>query len=77
VTVTFRTPTGTNNIRDWIALYRVGADNRSYLRYQYTNWSTTGSHTFTMPVEKGQYDFRYLKNDGYTSVAQSGTVVVQ
>src|SRR5262249_20861107 len=39
--------------------------------------ATSGSMTFTAPAPVGSYEFRYLPNNGYTSVAVSNRVQVQ
>jgi glucose/arabinose dehydrogenase len=74
-TVSWTAPSGSSSV-DWIALYRVGAANSSYLAWQYTGGATSGTFTFTVPTAPGQYEFRYLLNDGYTSVKTSNTVTV-
>lgn len=62
---------------DWIGIFRVGDSNFGYLDYQYTNGRTTGTQTWAAPSQPGQYEFRYLPNDGYTDVARSVPVTVQ
>src|SRR5436190_173545 len=37
----------------------------------------TGSLSLRAPSDPGQYEFRYLPNDGYTDAARSNTVTVQ
>jgi hypothetical protein len=34
-------------------------------QWAYTNGKTAGGHRFTAPQTPGQYEFRYLLNDGY------------
>ena len=75
VTVTWAAPTGAS-VRDWIALYKVGDPNTSFGAWIYTNGAATGTHTFTMPNVAGQYEFRYLLNNGYTDAMRSNTVTV-
>ena len=74
VTATWYAPAG-SSATDWIGFYQTGADNRSYLAYKYTNGATTGTFTLNTPGP-GTYEFRYLLNNGYTSVTKSPTVTV-
>jgi hypothetical protein len=59
---------------DWIALYQSGTNN--------IVWATlvagrsSGSISLTAPAQPGQYQFRYLPQDGSTASAQSATVTV-
>ncbi|MBA2736966.1 MAG: hypothetical protein H0U50_09305, partial [Pyrinomonadaceae bacterium] len=62
---------------DWVALFKVGAANSQYIVWNYTNGLTAGSYTVTAPVEPGQYEFRYMLSNTYTSVATSNAVTVQ
>jgi hypothetical protein len=61
---------------DWIGLYRVDSDNGEYLWWRYTNGAPTGSFNLSAPETPGQYQFRYLRNDGYDDAARSNTIVV-
>ena len=77
VTVSWTAPSGGSST-DWIGLFRVGDDHRQWIAYTYTNGATSGSHVFKMPTQTGQYEFRYLLNNGYTDLrATSNTVTVQ
>jgi hypothetical protein len=58
-------------------LYLVGGDNREYRWYSFTRGATSGSFTLNVPVVSGQYQFRYLTNNSYTSVAASNPINVQ
>jgi IPT/TIG domain-containing protein len=62
---------------DWIALFKIGAPNTSYDYYKYTNGATSGTLTLVAPKEAGEYEVRYLLNDGYNDVARSGPVTVR
>ncbi len=75
VTVNWTAPTGSSAL-DWIGVFRVGTSNSEYLAYIATNGATSGNFTGTL-VDPGQFEFRYLLNNGYTSVATSNTVTVQ
>ena len=61
---------------DWIAVFRVG---KSYDDdwYGLTHGATSGSHTLMAPTLPGQYEFRYLVDDGFLDVARSSPVTVR
>jgi hypothetical protein len=61
---------------DWIGLYKVGSGNTAVLWWQYTGGATSGSFQLNAPNQVGQYQFRYLLQDGYTDAATSNTVTV-
>lgn len=75
VTVSWVAPTG-RPLWDWVALFKVGTPNTIYGDYEYTKGAIAGSLTFTAPAQAGQYEFRYLINDGYIDAARSGPVTV-
>jgi Galactose oxidase-like, Early set domain/Viral BACON domain len=75
LTVSWTAPSG-RPTTDWIGLYRVGDPNTSYLSWVYTNGATSGSSSFSAPTQGGQYEFRYLPDNGYTDVARSNAVTV-
>jgi len=75
VTVTWTAPNGRPET-DWVALYRVGDSNFDYIVWEYTGGATSGSFTISAPSEAGQYEFRYLLEDGFTSVTASNVVTV-
>jgi hypothetical protein len=54
----------------------VGAPNSSYVWYQYTGGTTSGSASVVMPSQTGQYEFRYLLQNGYTDVVRSSAITV-
>ena len=62
--------------RDWIAVFRVGGtyDDDWWAR---TNGATSGTLTVTAPTRPGQYEFRYLLDDGFIDVARSSAVTVR
>ncbi len=76
VSVNFTAPAG-SSYYDWVGLFKVGAPNSSYLDFGYTTGGTAGTFNVTTPTEAGQYEFRYMLNNGFTSVATSNTVSVQ
>ncbi len=75
INATFSAPSG-RPTDDWIGLFRVGTLNSAYVAKIYTNGLTTGSIQFTGPSEPGNYEFRYLLNDGFTSVVSSLPIAV-
>lgn len=76
LTVSWTAPSG-RPTNDWVGLFAVGAPNTTYVWYAFTNGATTGTLTVAAPAQTGQYEFRYLLQNGYTSTARSGTVTVQ
>jgi hypothetical protein len=61
---------------DWVGLFRVGATNFDYVNYEYTSGAVSGTLRFLAPGLAGQYEFRYLPNDGWVDVARSTPVTV-
>jgi hypothetical protein len=61
---------------DWVGLFPVGSPNDGYVWWTYTGGATRASVTIPAPRDHGSYEFRYLLNDGYTSVARSNSVTV-
>jgi hypothetical protein len=61
---------------DWIALIRVGDPNNDNGWWDYTGGKASGTLTLSAPTQPGQYEFRYLPNDGYVDVARSSMVTV-
>jgi hypothetical protein len=57
--------------RDWVGLYRVGANDREFVAWQYTNGLASGTLTFVAPPEPGEYEFRIFPDDSYTVLASS------
>ncbi len=76
IVVSFTAPGG-SSYQDWVGLFQVGAANTNYLDGGYTTGLTSGSFNVPAPTTPGQYEFRYLLNNGFTSVATSNTVTVQ
>jgi len=76
LTVSWTAPAGQTSPTDWVGLYAAGASNTQYLWWEYTGGSTSGSLGLAAPTTPGTYEFRYLLNDGYTSVATSNAVTV-
>ncbi len=76
LSVSWTAPAGQTFAKDWISLYRVGDPNTAYKQWVYTNGATSGTFNTTAPLTSGTYEFRYLRNDGYTDVVRSAQVTV-
>src|SRR5262245_21396560 len=61
---------------DWIGLFGVGEPNDAYQPgfWEYTN-AASGTMTFKAPERAGDYEFRYLVDDGYEDVARAAVAV--
>lgn len=76
MTVTWTAPSG-RPTTDWIGLYQKSeTNNRVYVAWSYTGGSASGSKTFVAPNTSGDYEFRYLLDDGYVKATMSNTVTV-
>jgi hypothetical protein len=73
--VTWTAPSGSLT-SDWVALYRLGDPNTSYLWWRYTGGRSSGTATLVAPSQAGTYEFRYLLSNGFTDVARSAAVTV-
>ncbi len=67
--------------RDWLGVYPRGAGNSSYVDWQYVSCSRSlgaarpaGSCPFTF-TRAGDFEVRYLRNDGFTSIAMTTITV--
>lgn len=61
---------------DWIAMYRSGSPNASYITRQYLNGKENGTVILDAP-DPGSYDFRMFENGSYTRLATSNSVIVK
>ena len=68
---------------DWIGLYEKGAPNQigpayQYKTYQYTDGTAAGFRVFAVPlsVPPGEYEFRFLPNNGSVHTAASLPITV-
>jgi len=62
---------------DWIALFKKGDTNMG--RTWFVGWTegaASGSFTLGAPNEPGEYEFRYLLDDGFGDAAVSNLVTV-
>ncbi len=67
-TISVNFSNGPGNAKDWVAIYPAGQTpaNGSFVRWSYTNGSTSGSVNFSNPnLDPGNYDLFFLENDGY------------
>ncbi len=74
ITVSWTAPSGSSSL-DWVGFFRVGTSNTQYLAYLSTGGAASGSASLPW-TELGQYEFRYLLNNTYTSVISSNIVTV-
>ena len=76
ITVSWTAPRGGGF--DWIGFFDVAAPSTSYedFWWSYTNGTAMGSTTISAPMRPGLYEFRYLPDDGYVTVAKSAPVTV-
>jgi hypothetical protein len=63
---------------DWVGFFLVTESSYEYEYrwWQYTDGSNSGTIELTAPAMPGRYEFRYLKDDGFTDVARSAPVTV-
>ena len=63
---------------DWIGFFRVQDPSTAYQSgwWEYTNGATTGTLPVNVPLQPGQYEFRYLLDDGFVDVVRSRAVTV-
>ena len=76
VTASWVAPAG-SSATDWVGFFQVGSPNTAYLGWTYTYGAATGNFYFPAPSQSGQYEFRYLPNDGYVDVVRSNPVTVK
>jgi hypothetical protein len=77
LSVTWEAPGG-RSTGDWIGFFRVGSSSRTYEQgwWDYTNAARSGTFTFSAPNQPGEYEFRYLVEDGFVDAARSEPVTV-
>jgi uncharacterized protein YegP (UPF0339 family) len=81
-TLTVTVSGGPGNRTDWVALAQVGSPPNVNLGWKYLSGTQTQPPTgltfaelsFTIPQTAGQYEFRFLANNGYTLLAKSPVV---
>lgn len=73
---------GPANATDWVALYRAGSADSTFLDWRYLNGTTqppstgssTGVVTFTVPVTAGDYEMRFFASNTYARLATSAMI---
>jgi hypothetical protein len=77
LSVSWTAPDGRSAL-DWIAFLKVGDSSMNYDSgwWDYTKGATSGTFTLRAPIHPGDYEFRYLPDDGYIDAARSNTVTV-
>ncbi|MDD1749123.1 MAG: right-handed parallel beta-helix repeat-containing protein [Methanothrix sp.] len=73
ITVSYAGVPGYEN--DWIAMYRSGSPDTSYISRHYLDGKENGTVIFDA-ADPGSYDFRVFENDGYTPLAIGNSVMV-
>ena len=71
VTVKYTAAPGYEN--DWVAMYKSGSPDGSYLTRQYIDGNENGTVTLEAP-DPGSYDFRLFENDSFTKLATSNDI---
>jgi hypothetical protein len=68
---------GSHSPLDWIGLFRVGVPSTSYQDgyWKYVENGLSGTLMFNAPPQSGEYEFRYLLDDGYIDVARAPVTV--
>ena len=61
---------------DWITVCRVGGSYEDDW-YGLPNGATSGKYSLAAPMRLGQYEFRYLLDDGFLAVARSSPFTVR
>jgi hypothetical protein len=56
---------------DWVGVFAAGAADTEYLSWSYVPAGAAGALNLTAPATPGVYEVRYLRDNGYTSVAGS------
>jgi len=75
ITVRWEADARDNLNRDWIGLYRTGQPNVGAIDWEYVG-NDAGDLTFEIE-NAGEYEFRYFKNDSYTTAVVSAKFTVE
>src|SRR5262249_48638804 len=64
---------------DWIAIYRVGTADNTFLAWRYTDGTAAGSAPLAVPANApaGTYELRLFSNNVYTLLATSNSFTLQ
>jgi hypothetical protein len=76
ITVSFTAPPG-SSASDWIGLYHTEDTNILYRCVHFTGGVESGSFVCDAAMNPGVFEFRYLVNGSYTSVAASNRITVE
>ena len=71
------TVSGSHSSLDWIGLFGVGVPSTNYQDgyWEYVGNGLSGTLMFRAPFPSGEYEFRYLLDDGYIDVARAPVTV--
>ncbi|MEP6915678.1 MAG: IPT/TIG domain-containing protein [Acidobacteriota bacterium] len=77
LTVSWSAPSGRPDL-DWIGLFKIGVPSTSYATgwWDYIHGGASGTLTLSAPAQPGEYEFRYLLDDGFIDVARSPVRVI-
>lgn len=75
LSISWTAPTG-SPVWDWIGLFKVDDPNTAERWWSFTLGASSGTLNLTAPLTPGNYEFRYLLNNGRLDVNRSATVVV-
>ncbi|MDZ7707729.1 MAG: LCCL domain-containing protein [Trueperaceae bacterium] len=67
---------GPSDAQAWVGLFRVGAEDRAYLDWQYTGGAEADRVALDAPREAGRYEARIFADVGYDRLATSSTFEV-
>ena len=76
VAVSWEAPADADRDDDWIGLYQSGDTNQEYVDWEYIDEDDTSGTLVFVIDEPGSYEFRYLKNDGFSDVVTSPLFMV-
>jgi len=63
---------------DYIVLFKTNEPNTARgWWFEWTDGATSGTFALAAPLEAGQYEFRYLLDDGYNDAVRSSLVTVR
>jgi hypothetical protein len=77
LSISWTAPRG--GVWDWIGLFKLGDPSTNYESgwWKYTDGARSGTFTLTAPTQPGQYEFRYLLDDGFVDTVRSSPVTVR
>ena len=83
-TINFQVSNGPGNAIDWVALHATGANDQTYLQWQFLSGTqlppspgrTGAALTFPAPMTPGTYNIRFYANGGYTKLTIGPTITI-